>query len=194
MDLFTVPVDVPTQAKAMFAPHNSSTSGRINMNAQAQPFGNSQFVASPLERRLPLVALLAGVPNPTTADPNAVITTTKAQEIANNIYFRTLANKSNAKGKVYGKDDTYDSPGEVVEIEGVADEGEESEAVVRGISNLITSRGGVFTIYTVGQALNESRNGTLRITAEQRQQVMLERFQSGSTVKFRKVCSQTLTP
>ncbi|WP_038164400.1 hypothetical protein [Verrucomicrobium sp. BvORR106] len=194
MDLFTVPVDVPTQAKSMFAPHNSSTSGRVNMNAQAQPFGNPALVSSPLERRLPLVALLAGVPYPTPTDPNAILTTAKAQDIASNIYFRTLADASNFKGKTYGKADTYDSPGEVVEIKGVADEGEESEAVVRGIANLITSRGGVFTIYTIGQALNESRNGTLRITAEQRQQVMLERYTSGGQVHFRKVASQLLTP
>jgi hypothetical protein len=194
MDLFTVPIDVPLQAKAMFSPHESSTAGRINVNSQVQPFGDPALVTTPMERRIPLVALLAGVPDPTPTDSNAVITTSRAQTIASNIYFRRLADKARAQGKTYGKADAYDSPGEVVEIKGVADGGEQSESVVRGIANLITCRGGVFAVYTVGQTLQESRSGNLRVTAEQRHLVVLERYSTGAVVKFRKVYSQTLTP
>jgi len=215
MDLFTVPVDVPTLAKGVFAPHDTTAGGRVNVNAQAEPFGNSDASLRPagtpaLERRTPLVAALLGVPKDAAGTP---VSATDAQTIASNIYFRTLSPPGpdgKTKGKSYGYANAYDSPGEVVEIKGVADSGEESEAVVRGLSNLICSRGGVFTVYSIGQSLQQTRKGdTLIITGEHRQQVMLERYQlpttstttgSGVTsaaapqVRFRKVSYQDLTP
>ncbi|MEZ0275781.1 MAG: hypothetical protein ACAH88_12820, partial [Roseimicrobium sp.] len=146
MDLFTVPIDVPTLARGIFAPHDTTTAGRVNMNSQAQPYGNPGLFPTPLERRRPLVALLTGV---TKDAAGTQLTTAEAETLANNIYFREFVDPT----KKYGRADTYDSPGEVVEIEGVADKGEESEAVVRGIANLICARGSVFNVYTIGQSL-----------------------------------------
>ncbi|MEZ0275782.1 MAG: hypothetical protein ACAH88_12825, partial [Roseimicrobium sp.] len=152
MDLFTVPIDVPTLARGIFAPHDTTTAGRVNMNSQAQPYGNPGLFPTPLERRRPLVALLTGV---TKDAAGTQLTTTEAETIASNIYFREQAKDDGGQiiGKKYGNLGTYDSPGEVVEIEGVADKGEESEAVVRGIANLICARGSVFNVYTIGQSL-----------------------------------------
>ncbi len=200
MDLFTAPVIVPTQASGIFAPHETTAAGRININALAQPYGDVTLFSSPLQRITPLVALLTGVPKDLTG---TAITATEAKTIAQNIYNHTLA----TKGKSYPGSSTlatvYDSPGEVVEISGVADKGEESEAVIRGIANLITARGSVFTIYSIGQSLQQTRTGGLRVTAEQRHQTMLERYestttsssiQSPSSIRFRKVAFQNLSP
>jgi hypothetical protein len=192
MDLFTVPVEVPVLAKGVFSPHDTTTAGRINMNAQTQPFGDPVLFSMPLERKLPLVALLAGVPK---NGSGTLLKTEEAETIASNIYFRKRA----TEGKVYGHEDSYDAPGEVVEIEGVADKGEESEAIVRGIANLICARGSVFNVYTVGQSLKQTRNGQLQVTAEQRQQTLIERYDRDATanitdIYFRKASFQNLNP
>ena len=167
MDLFTVPADVPLTAQALFAPHGSSTGGRVNMNAKPEPFPT-------LVRTDPLVAVLYGCRKSTLS--NVRLNLSEAQTIAQAIYDRKLAKG----GKLYPASGppkaVYESPGEVAEIEGVADKGEESEELIREIANLITARGNVFSIYTVGQAIKQTPAGKLLVTGEQRQQAMVERF------------------
>ena len=172
MDLFTVPADVPLTASALFAPHGSSTGGRVNMNARPAPFET-------MVRTDPLAAVLFGCRKSTLN--NDRLSLTDAQMIAKAIYDRKLAKGSALpKGKLYPSSGppnaVYESPGEVAEIEGVADKGEESEELVREIANLITARGNVFSIYTVGQSLKQTPAGKLIVTGEQRQQAMVERF------------------
>jgi hypothetical protein len=58
----------------------------------------------------------------------------------------------------------------------VADGGEESEELVRQVGNLLTTRGNVFSIYGIGQALKQTPSGTILVTGEQRQQAMIERY------------------
>ncbi len=166
MDLFTVPVNVPTAGEPVFAPHKSSTGGRVNMNAMASPFD--------MERITPLAAVFLGA-SKDWQNPNDTVTTEEAFALAGNIYAGTLADGA-IKGQQYGRTDAYDSPGEIVEIKGVADNGEASEELVRQIANLITARGNVFSIYSVGQALKQTPNGELVVTAEQRQHVIVERY------------------
>ncbi|HSJ03925.1 MAG TPA: hypothetical protein VK956_15790 [Verrucomicrobium sp.] len=193
MDLFTVPVDVPARARGMFAPHATSTAGRINVNAMVQPYGDPLQVGAPLERSRPLIALLMGVAAPIPSNPGETVSLARAKTIAKNLYNRTLA----SKGKKYGYADAYDSPGEIVEIAGVSDGGEESEAVMRGIANLISTRSSVFTVFTVGQTLKQTRNGALAVTAEIRQQTMLERYADPSDTgktRFRRIEYIPLTP
>ncbi len=171
MDLFTVPADVPIAAAGLFAPHSSSTGGRVNINAKPGAFD--------FNRIDPLTAVFYGARKNST-DPNAVLTLPEAQTIAQNVYNHTLA----ASGKNYpailtNEPKVYESPGEIVEISGVADQGESGEELVREIANLVTARGNVFSIYTVGQALKQTPAGKLLITAEQRQQAMVERYLVG---------------
>ena len=172
MDLFTVPADVPLTASALFAPHGSSTGGRVNMNAKPAPFET-------MARTDPLAAVLYGCRKSTLNNDRLSIT--DAQTIAKAIYERKLAKGSALpNGKLYPSSGppnaVYESPGEVAEIEGVADKGEESEELIREIANLITARGNVFSIYTVGQSLKQTPAGKLIVTGEQRQQAMVERF------------------
>lgn len=192
MDLFAVPIDVPSSAANVFRPHGTTIAGRVNMNAQAQPFGNTGSFTVPLERIYPLKALFEGVKkNPS----GATFSGAEAEAIARNIYSHTPAAGPNP-GKYYGNWDAYDSQGEIVEIKGVADGGEESEEAVRGIANLISSRGSVFSLYTIGQALKQTSDGRLMVNGEQRLHAMVERYvdPGDGKVRFRTVYFRNLTP
>jgi hypothetical protein len=187
MDLFTVPTTVPKAAAKIFTPYGSHVAGRINVNSKADPFGNLEN--GTLTRIAPLRALLTGVTKSSTGI--ATLTDAEATSIATNIYNRTLS----SEGKIYGFADGYDSPGEIAEIAGVADGGEETEEVMRGIANLISARGSVFTVYTIGQSLKQAPGNKLLITGELRQQVMLEGYpDTASTTKYRPVSVRTLSP
>lgn len=75
--------------------------------------------------------------------------------------------------------------------------GPPAKAVVRGIANLVTTRGSAFMVYSIGQALKQTRNGNLVITAESRQQTMMERYADPSATgvtRFRRLGYQPLTP
>ncbi|MEZ0387028.1 MAG: hypothetical protein ACAI34_08185, partial [Verrucomicrobium sp.] len=200
MDLFSAPVVVPASARPIFAPNDSAVAGRVNVNCLVEPYADQTRhpqLAAVLERNLPLIAVLAGVPNPSETDPARLLTTTDARAIADSIYHRRLA----TAGKNYGYAAGYDSPGEIAEIAGVADQGELSEAVLRSIASLITTRGSVFSIYTIGQSLQQTRSHELRVTGEQRQRTMLEALREldpatglATQVKFRKVSHGDLYP
>jgi hypothetical protein len=198
MDLFTVPADVPVAASGLFSPHSNSAGGRINVNAKPDPFD--------LQRTDPLTAVLMGAQTSTLT--TNTLSLADAQKIAKNIYNHTLAAAAGTlpAGKLYPSStslpNVYESPGEVVEISGVADHGEESEQLIREIGNLITARGNVFAVYTVGQALKQTPNGKLVITGEQRQEAMIERYQinkgtsllDDDSIGLRTVYFRNLTP
>ncbi|TLD70696.1 hypothetical protein FEM03_10305 [Phragmitibacter flavus] len=200
MDLFSAPVVVPNAVRTVFAPNDSAVAGRVNVNALVEPYADvtrHPQLAGSLERNLPLIALLAGVPNPSETDEDRLLTTEQARTIAENIYFRRLA----SGGKNYGYAGAYDSPGEIAEIEGVADQGELSESVLRGIASLVTTRGSVISIYTIGQSLQQTRSRELMVTGEQRQRTMLEALREldpttglATQVRFRKVGHNDLYP
>jgi hypothetical protein len=193
MDLFTVPADVPPDVagkpspKAIFSPHGTESGGRVNMNARPEPFN--------LDRLDPLGAVFEGATYDAT-DLTKKLDNPTARAIAAAVYHRDLAVASTVcpAGKQYGYQSGYDSPGEVVEMRGVADRGEAGEQLVREIANLITSRGNVFSVYTVGQALRQTPAGDLVVTGEQRQQSMIERYSDGSTIHIRPVYFRNLTP
>ncbi|PTX99519.1 hypothetical protein DB346_16920 [Verrucomicrobia bacterium LW23] len=190
MDLFSPPVLAPDQnARYVYSPRNNSVGGRVNINAKVEPFN--------LVRTSPLTAVLLNATYDA-SQPSGKLSASNAQSISANIFNRTLA----TSGKQYGYSTGYDSPGEIVEIKGVADGGEQSEELVRSISNLITTRGDVFSVYTVGQSLKQTPDGKLLVTGEQRLQSMIERYtEAGSasgaapaTVNFVPVYFRNLTP
>lgn len=206
MDLFTAPAVSPNQAQDIFTPHGTGVGGRVNINALVEPYADPTAVtneSSRLVRRLPLVAIFAGAPSKT--DTPDILDSTQAKQIAGNVYHRRWL--STDPSRRFGHPDSFDSPGEIVEIAGVADLGEESEAIVRSIGSLVTTRGSVFCVYSIGQTLRETRTGSLLVTAEQRNQTALERYleiddnetidnyaDDIKTVHFRKVTSRNLTP
>ena len=192
MDLFTAPVLPPKGGEYVYSPGAGSTNrsktvgGRVNLNSQPAGFTN-------MSRLNPLAAVLQGVR--TSFSNTATNSPAQAATLAGNICNRTLA----AGGKSYGYPDGFDSPGEIVEIAGIADTGEASEELVRQVANLFTTRGNVFTVYSVGHALKQAPNGNLTVTGEQRLQAVIERVEktdaSGNkTLGFAPVYFRNLTP
>jgi hypothetical protein len=198
MDLFTPPVDVPSKAARLFSPHGNTTGGRVNMNARPEPFTSGAYA---LLREDPLAAVLAGCRRDS-VDPSITVSPELARTLARNIYERRLAPSTNflPAGKQYGNQNAafhcYESPGEVVEIRGIADRGERSEELVREIANLITARSNTFSVYTIGQALKQTPSGRLISTAEQRQHAIIERYSIGDSreVRLRTVYYRNLIP
>jgi len=196
MDLFAVPTTGATGPTAIYTPHGTSVAGRINVNSHAAAFDK-------LSRDRGLVALLTG----TAKFPGVPA----AETVAKNIYDRTLATGTN-KGKTFGypwkptptatDPNAFDTPGEICEIKGVADTGEKDEDLIREIASLITARGGVFNIYTIGQAMKQTPSGKLLVSAEQRQQAVVERYldtlntqdKADDLVRLRTVYFRNLTP
>lgn len=183
MDLFTAPVAPPNAYNAyVYAPHTTGFGGRVNVNSKAEPFG--------LSRIAPLAAVFQNGTYDSTA-PNSKLSAGDALGLASNIYNRILA----ADGKQYGNANAYDSAGEIVEIKGIADNGEKSEELIRNSANLLTARGNVFSVYSIGQALKQSPGGKLSLLGEQRVQVIVERYQDASgVVRFSPAYVRNLTP
>lgn len=193
MDLFTVPSVVPEAAETLFAPYGTAVAGRVNLNATAAELSH-------LQHRAALTAALLNA-RKSTIDLSAKLSATEAAAIAEAIANRTLADRRivNARtlleGKQYGYAMGFDSPGEVVEIKGIADGGEESEELVRSISNLLTTRSNVFSVYSIGQSIKQTPTGRLIITGEQRQHSMIERYlTSDNKVNFRSVYFRNINP
>lgn len=178
MDIFTAlnsVTSISAREKSIYQPHGTSVGGRININAAIQPFPD-------LIRLIPLESVFR----------ESSHLTLSASEIAQNICSHELAATVNGNGKRYGNADYFDSPGEIVEIRGVADQGESSEALVREIANLITTRGNVFRVYTIGQSIRQTRTGQLQVTAESRSEHLVERYTDPVTrlVQFRTIYSR----
>jgi hypothetical protein len=180
MDLFTVPSEVPQEsALQVLAPQKTSIGGRVNLNAKVMPFS--------LERLNPLTAIFLGA----TKSDGSAINLAAAQTLAGNVRDQTLA----ANGKSFGAASVYDSPGEIVEIAGVADQGENSEELVRQISNQVTARGNVFSVYAIGQSLKQTPAGNLIVLGEHRSQSFIERIRDATgNVKTRTIYTRRLTP
>lgn len=143
LDFFSAPIS--TNLAAVYLPYSNTVAGRINVNA-GLPFTNNPSLA----RLAPIQALLAAGGGPTNA--------------AAAVAAMTLA----VSGTNYGAA-VYLSPGELSEVQGVADGGEATEANLLRVVDLATAQGGAFRVYSVGQAVKQTAapNPTLIVLSEQ---------------------------
>jgi hypothetical protein len=190
MDLFTVPLTVSDSVKHIVQPDGISYGGRVNINSHVEPYND-------IKRVLPLAAVVQGCQYDST-NTATILSSGSAQTIAQNLYDRVVASDptNGNNGKLYNFTNGYYSPGEIVEIMGVADGGEKSEALVRQVSNLITARGNVFSVYSVGQSIKQTPAGGLVVTGERRLRSMVERYVDSATggIRFRTIYYRNLTP
>ncbi|CAN5393255.1 hypothetical protein BH09VER1_BH09VER1_08220 [soil metagenome] len=194
LDLFTVPYREnpdPTNASAMAdkALLHSSTDtigGRVNLNEKLWPFSGTTT------RLAPLRTLLLNV-KPT-------LSGTQADVLVNNIINQNLtpssASNNTSIGIAFGPKDLvaaglYLMPGEVSEVQGLAD-GEENEGVVRGLVQYLTTNSNVFSVYSVGQKIQQRQNGTFRVLGESRWRTLLERYQESGVWKTRIISTTEL--
>jgi len=183
VDLFTAPIAAPNPYnKYVYAPHDTSFGGRVNLNSKAIPYD--------LARVAPLAAVFQNGSYDAT-DATKKLSASEARTLAQNVFDRVLA----ANGKQYGHASSYDSVGEMVEMKGVADAGEKSEELFRQTANLLSTRGNTYSVYSIGQAIQQSPSGKLNIMAEQRIQAMVERYaDSTNSVHFSPVYFRNLNP
>ena len=147
--------------------------GTINLNTSLTPFQSAP------QRELPLRALLMGA----SKDGNSTITNFGTSGGGSVLIQNILNKKTAANGHDYANypsdDDTVDGkrycfPGEIVEIEGIADGGEASEALVRELLPLITTRSNVFRVYAIGQAISQTSSGEITVRSERKTISLLE--------------------
>ena len=186
LDLFAVPISTATLDAPFVYPGNSTNNyvnvgGKININSAIVPFTDSS--GNPiLSRPEPLEALVYGA----SIDGTSTVSATGAATLAANITSRTLA----AGGRLYPNTNFLYCPGQLADIKGIADGGEASEALMREIASLATTRGNVFSVYADGQALKQDSTGALHVQAERRTQHIFERVISNGVVTFQPVFSQ----
>ncbi len=136
--------------------------GLVNLNTDLQPFASG----SDPKRLIPLTAVFKGASN----GSGAVLSQTDAETLVDHINSETLA----TGGRRYGPAGTYLYPGEVVEVRGVADQGESRETLVGQVIDLLTTQSNTFAVYSVGQSVRQSATGTISVTAEKRTLTFLE--------------------
>jgi hypothetical protein len=172
LDLFTVPIQAKNTAEAaLFSPHPDAVGGRVNINTKLYP-----FQPTPISRTAPLRAVIQA------SDPalSEEAVTDMASAIQNfDGTTADLASGTFTTGLAFGPSNftaagLFSMPAAVCEVKGVADTGEESEAVVRGMIGFLTNRSNVFSVFAVGQKILQLPNGTIRVLGESRTRNLIE--------------------
>lgn len=175
LDLFAVPYQAKNPAdpadEAALRPSTNTLGGRINLNQRAYPFSTSQF-----NRLAPMRTLLQSI--------KPALTGTSVDGLVDNIINHTVATglPNGSTGLQFGNaqfvsSGLYQFPGEISEIQGLTQKGEEDEALIRSMVAHLTTRGNVFTVYSVGQKLQQLTDGSFKVLAESRTATTLERYE-----------------
>ncbi len=202
LDLFAVP-PAPSPSGYVYQPYGwtstantfSAIGGRLNLNGQLYPFTNL--------RTAPLAALLYGSTNIDTnsanTNPATLVTNILQMQLASNPALGVTGRLYDSVTNSAGSPGYYAHIGELAEIKGMADAGEASEGNLFEPLAQSTLSGNVFTIYTIGQALQQSPSGSFQVNGEKRYQATLERIptvaaSSTGTGLFRVVVIRQLSP
>lgn len=177
LDLFTV----PQTDTSYFVKSENGLGGKINVNAALMPFVGTSGSSLLTSRALPIKAVLQGAYNGTSA-----LSADEAADKAANIVNLRPATGGNP-GNFHGFTNFYLTPGQIAEAEGVADGGEASETLLRNTVDLLTTRGSVFGIYSIGQSIRWRSADNVIILGERREHWNVERLQTtgSNTAKFR---------
>jgi hypothetical protein len=179
---------------------------RININGIVT---NLSTATTP-PRVLPLAAPLTGI-----TAANAMGQSTDQLRIATNIYFMTWSHTNTASwaakrssGPRNFTPGVFNMIGELCEVDLISTNGGPSTAWtndfvrenrIRSFANLVTTRSDTFTIWGIGQAIQDiNSNGTFDtgdlITAEAKVQCVVQRYEDNGQVKFRTLYFRYLTP
>lgn len=163
LDAFALPID-PDTTPPPEHPAPFAAGGRINLHTLVSDFD--------LDRRRALEAVLEGIPGIS----------------ADNFRDRILTYLEDEDGPGYLR-----QIGELVEIPGIADGGEADEATLRQILDLFTVRSNVFGVYSIGQSVLQTPDGSINVRGEERLCSVVERLDvPGSTPRFRSVFTKSL--
>lgn len=205
MDMFSVPtkrwlnlsdkskgtVNILSYSQSIVSATTSSLSqwidGQVNLNSTISPTFTIGVGPATITRADPLKAAFLGVYT------NAALTTTLSTTAASTLVTSSISALATAtSGSRYGFGTTYLSRGEIAEIRGVADSGEESEVKLRGTVDFLTTRGSAFRVYSIGQSLLQSSAGAITIMGEKRIMSVVERVgptSSTTSAQFKTIYS-----
>lgn len=169
LDLFCAPALPSADDLAVTQPDPQGSGGRINLNNKISSFVDEED-APVLARIDPLIALLAGAKKA----PLPPLTSAETETLAEHVNRRDLAVGSANPGQTFADSSIYYSPWQIVEVAGVAEGGEESEALVREIGGLASARSNVFSIYSIGQSVRQLRDGRVTLLGERRSHTIVE--------------------
>lgn len=169
LDLFTVPL-VPKNPsdEAVLRPSTNTLGGRVNVNGRFYPFSTAQVT-----RNAPLRSIIRSL-KPGIADADADV-------LVGNILNQTLAVGANP-GVAFGPaafaaEKLYPMTGQICEIMGLADSGEESEDLVQGLAGFLTAQSNVYSVFSVGQKIQQLPGGKIKVLGESRTRTLLERYE-----------------
>jgi|GEM_PF-5278866 hypothetical protein len=169
LDLFLAPR--PAAAPFPEAPHPLTSGGRININSTLLPFEN-------IQRKAPLRALFLNIP---------------AWNAALGADAAAAAVAEFQKSTPWGSPGLYDLAGEILEVPGLADDGEAGEKRLAGYIDHVTTHSNVFLIYALAQSVVQSREGKIRPVAECLTETLFERI-PGNPPTFRTRTLRNLQP
>lgn len=193
LDLFAVPEGasgVTSFDDAIMQPTANTIAGRVNVNARIFP---TNWPTT--NRTAPLLSVLSAnvtaVPLP--SGNGTVTPLPNPTGVATNITTGILATGSNP-GRWYGNaaftnEHLFLTPAQIVEIAGVADTGEASEARLAAILPFLTTQSSAFAVFSVGQKIRQLSSGEIRVLGESRSMTILERQGDG---QFRQVSTTEL--
>jgi len=121
----------------------NSTAGKLNVNGAIYPTAGG-FSAP--QRWQPLQALFENMPGVSAG-------ASSASPIVLNILNHTLS------GQDYGAAGSYDYPGEICEVQGVADSGAtdwDKEILIRNLASSITTKSNIFSVWGVAQTVKKN--------------------------------------
>lgn len=172
LDLFSAPV------AARYTPGTNLIAGRVNLNVAIADGAN-------LSRTNVLNSLFTNT---------AVVSPSTLTSVVSNVATVQLASGGLDFGQLAGSTNLV-SVGELSEIAGLGDRGEAGEDAIRQVVSLATVRGGVFGIYSFGQAVRVSNSGRVTVNGEKILHAMVERyFDAAGEAKFRVISWSEIYP
>lgn len=172
---------------------SQSLDGQININTGLVPVTPfTDATNNNVTRTTPLRAAFLGAYSDQahSLTVSSVATTTMAASLTS----KTLSSTGGNAGNRYGNSwPLFVSRGEIAEFSGVADaaitsSGEAIENQLQGVVDVLTTRGSVFRIYSVGQSIIQSSGGAITTTGESRTMSIVERVpKSATAVDFKTI-------
>ena len=173
LDLFTAPLYTNTTPYAMSSIlATNAIANKININSGLMTSNNAPNTN--FTRYVPLYALLQASSNSATG------ILTNSTNIAKMTW---SVSGATTNGTNYGVPNIYFSPGELAEVQGIADTGEGSETNLAGLIDRATTQSGAFRVYCIGQSLKQTPGAspTLVVTDEQYREVVVRSYSPYST-------------
>lgn len=178
LELFTAPV-----ASAANVPSLNTVAGQVNLNALIlSSVGTNMSRTNVLNTLLPSPIVLTGTSLTNAAIISNVINPTNLA--ANGANFGNITNTR-----------IYQSVGQLAEMRGISDTGEASEKVMRQVASLATVKGDVFSVYSVGQAVQVTKSGKMVVNGEKMVRAIVERtFNSANEPQYKVIYWSEIYP